>query len=121
MRGGAGHHGDARGERPHAVGDLIGAPVEHADVIERSAQRVGADLGERGLHALADRGDPGDHLDPAARVDGDAHAVERAEPALLDEHAEAEPDQLPCPPAFGQRRFELVVTQVVEHALQQPG
>ena len=64
MRGGAGHHGDARGERAHAVGDLIGAPVEHADGIERGAQRVGADLGERGLDPLADRGDPGDHLDP---------------------------------------------------------
>ena len=93
--------------------------MEHADVIERRAQRVGADLGECGLGALADRGDAGDYLDPAARVDGDAHAVERAKPALLDEHAEAEPDQLPCPPAFSQRRFELVVTQVVEHALQQ--
>ena len=93
------HHGDARGEGAHALVDAVGLAVDdaHADVID--AKRVGADLRHRRLHALADRGDAGNHLDGAVVCDLDAHGVERAEPAFLHEHRKAGADCFAAPRA----------------------
>ena len=79
------HHGDPRGEGAHAEIDAVGPAVgdAHAGIVD--AERIGADLRHHGLDALPDRGRAGDDLDGAGVVDDDPHAVERAEPALLDE------------------------------------
>ena len=93
----AGHHRDARGEGAHAVGDAVGLAVHdaHAGVVD--AERVGADLRQRGFHALANRSGTGNDFDGAFVVDRDAHAVERPEPAFLDKHRDAGADRF----AFG--------------------
>ena len=56
------------------------------------AERVGADLRDDRLDPLPDRGRAGHHLDEAGGVDRDPHAVERPEPALLDENRKPRPD-----------------------------
>ena len=57
-------------------------------------------------------------LPPARRH---PHAVERAKPALLDEHAEAEPDQFALPAGARSAPHEVVIAQVVEQPVEQPG
>ena len=81
----AGHHRDARGEGAHAVAMRSVWPwtTRMRSIVD--AERIGADLRDHRLDALADRRGAGDHFDRAVGVDRDAHAVERAEPALLDE------------------------------------
>ena len=51
----AGHDGDARGERADAALDAVGLAVDDAHLPVIDAERIGADLREHGLDALADR------------------------------------------------------------------
>ena len=87
------HHRGARGVRADAEGDAVGLAVDHAAVLVIDAERVGGDLRHDGLEALAERGAAGDDFDHAGRVDGNFHAVGRTEPALFDEHGDADADQ----------------------------
>ena len=91
-RGFAAHHGDARGKSAHASVDAVGLPVHDADGAVIDAERIGADLRHRRLHALAERGDAGDHFDGAVGGNFDAHGVEGAEAAFLHEHGHAGAD-----------------------------
>ena len=75
-------------------GDAVGLAVDDAALPVIDAERVGGNLRHHGLKALAERGAAGDDLDHAGGIDGNAHAVGRAEPALLDEHRNADADQL---------------------------
>ena len=64
----AAHDGDARGERAHAARDAVGLAVHDTDAGVVDAERIGADLRDHRLDALADRGDAGDDLDARRRV-----------------------------------------------------
>ena len=88
----AGHHGHAGRERAHPEGDPIGAAVHdpHPPIV--GAKRIRADLRHHRLDALTERGRARDHLDETRGVDRHPHAVERPEPALLDENGEPGPD-----------------------------
>ena len=89
----AGHDGHARGEGPHAIGDLVGLAVHDPDAPIVDAQRIGANLRDHGLDALPDRGRAGDDLDSARCIDRDPHPVERTEAAFFDEHAKPDTDR----------------------------
>ena len=80
--------------RADAVFDPVGAALDHAHPAVIDAERVGADLRDDGLEALAERRAAGDDLDRAGGLDRDPHAVARAQPALLDKHREAGADQI---------------------------
>src|SRR6185369_7605683 len=67
--GGPGVGGDAAGEAADAVGDRAGVARDHVDVLEAHAHRIGRDLRERRLVALALRR-------RAARYDHAATTVE---------------------------------------------
>ena len=91
------HHGRARGERAHGVGHLAGVAGGDLDVLEPHAEGVGDDLRERGLVALALRGEAGRDLDLAGGLDVDVGALVGADAGALDVAGEADAD--PCGPA----------------------
>ena len=94
--------------RADAEGDPVGLAMgdAHAPVID--AEHLGADLRHHGLETLSERGAAGDELDRARGIDLDAHAVGRAEPALLDEHREAGADRLAAGASARELGLELV-------------
>ena len=67
------------------------AVMDAADALHRDFQRVGGDLGEHGLHPLADRGRADEHRDRAAGLDLKPRGLLRAGGAALDEatHSQA--------------------------------
>ena len=86
----AGHHRDARGEGAHARNAMRSVrPCTTRTRVVIDAERIGANLRHHRLDALPDRGGAGHDLDRAGRIDRDLHAVERPEPALLDEDRQA--------------------------------
>ena len=88
------HHRGARGVRADAERDAVGLAVNDAAILVVDAECIGGDLRHHRLKTLADRGAAGDHLDHARSVDGNIHAVGRTEAAFLDEHRNADADQL---------------------------
>ena len=114
------HHGRARGMRADAERDAVGLPVNHAAAPVIDAERVGGDLRHDGLKALAERGAAGDDLDHARRIDRYVHAVGRAEPAFLDEHRDADADQLARGLALFHVGIEPVPADLGEQLVEQP-
>ena len=106
--------------RADAVSDAVGLAVDDAAAPVVDAERVGGDLRHDGLETLAERGAAGDDFDRAGLVDGNLHAVGRPEPALLDEHRDADADQLAggfAPLHFG---VERVPADLGEQLVEQP-
>ena len=107
VHGRAADHEAAAAERADAVGDHVGVAVQHLDVVDVDAERVGRHLREGRLLALPVRRRAGhdDHVagrldahlgrSPSCRVRwiGDA-PVRRPEPADLGEGRDADADEL---------------------------
>ena len=99
--------------------DLVGLPVDHADLAVVNAERFGANLRDHGFEALSDRGAAGDDLHDARRIDGDFRPVGRAKPTLLHEHRKPDADKLATgAPPFALRAESLPVGNV-EHPVEQ--
>ncbi len=81
---------DAKAPWPKAIRSVRPWTTRTRRVVD--AERVGADLRHHGLDPLPDRSGAGDHLDQAGAVDRQPHAVERSEPALLDEDRQPRAD-----------------------------
>ncbi len=64
----AAHHRHARGECAHAARDAVGLAVDDTDIRIVDTERVGTDLRDDRLNALADGGDAGDDLHRAVRL-----------------------------------------------------
>ena len=106
--------------RADAERNAIGLAVDHAAAPVIDAQRVGGDLRHDGFESLADRSAAGDDLDRARRVDGDFHAVGRAEAALFHEHGDADADQFAGGFALLHVGVELVPADLGEQLVEQP-
>ena len=115
----AGHHRGARGVRADAVLDAVGLAEHdpHPAVID--PERLGADLRHHRVDALPDRRAAGHQLDRAGRIDADPGAVERAEPALLDEHRDAGADQLAGVAAAAQLLLQRVPADPRQRLVEQ--
>ncbi len=72
---GAADHDAAAAVVAQAVGARLGVALHDAHGLEGHAQGIGADLREAGLAARAGRRHPGQHADPAARIDAHGRAV----------------------------------------------
>ena len=101
--------------------DAVGAAVHHAHAPIIDAERIGADLRHHGLDPLPDRRGAGDHLDEARAIDGKPHAVERPEPALLDEHRKAGPDEFAGGAAAAQLNLQRAPAGCGKRLVEQPG
>ena len=106
--------------RTDAEGDAVGLAVDDAALAVIDAERVGGDLRHHRLKTLADRGAAGDDLDQARGVDGNVDAVGRAEAAFLDEHGDADADQLALGFAPLDCRVQLVPADLGEQLVEQP-
>ena len=100
--------------RADAERDAVGLAVDDAAIFVVDAERVGGDLRHHRLKTLADRGAAGDDLDHARSIDGNIHAVGRAESAFLDEHRNADADQLAGGLALLHRGIERVPADLGE-------
>src|SRR5207248_9909066 len=76
--------------RAPALGDQVGAPVEHADPVEGDRERIGEDLRHDRLVALAGRGAAGVELHASGPADDEARGLRGPGPARLDEAADAD-------------------------------
>src|SRR5262249_12487543 len=92
-------------ERPHPEWDAVGAAVHDPPATIIDADRIAADLRPPRSDALAERSRPGHALDHTGGVDRYPHAVERPEPALLDEEGKSRPNAF----ATGATAFELAL------------
>ncbi len=93
--------------RADAERDAIGLAVNDAAAPVIDAERVGGNLRHHRLKPLPERRAAGDDIDHAGRIDGNSHAVGRAEPALLDKHRKPDPDKFAARFALGNGRVEL--------------
>src|SRR5262249_56414465 len=139
-QGVAGVDGAGAGPRPVAIRDQRRASPAHANVVERRAQVLGADLGEDRLVPLARARYTDEHLGAAVLVDlhGGPLAGPHA-PACLEVARDAEADAMPLCAQIGLTlapagvveqierapEFERIVPAVVAHghavALDDPG
>src|SRR6185436_20942512 len=89
--GGPGIGGDAAGEAPDAIRDRAGVAGHHVDVLVADADRIGGNLGERGLVALSLWRCAAGHDDAPAGVEPEDGALEGPEADTLDAdgHADA--------------------------------
>ena len=102
-----------------AVLDAVGLSRDDPHPAVVHAERIGADLRHRRGEALADRRAAGHQLDRAGGVDGDAGAVQRPEPALLDKDCDAGPDQFAGGAAAAQLGLQRIPADLRQRLVQQ--
>ena len=118
-RGFAAHHRHTRGECAHAAGNPVGLAVDDPDIRIIDTERVGTDLRNDRLNALADGGDAGDDLHRAVRLRLDAHGVERTQSALLHEHRQTGADCLAVSAPLAEIVLKFVPLRRLEGFVQQ--
>src|SRR5262249_29522343 len=115
---GAGVGGDATAAGAHAEREERGVTGNDLDVVERRAQLLGGDLGQRGAVALALRGHA-EEADPlAAWIDSHRRAVERPEAGALGIAAEPDTQSLDALPALLLTPAPLVVAEDRQRAIE---
>ncbi len=106
----SGHDRDTRRVSPIAEIDAIGTAADHPDLPVIDAQCLGANLGQRRFHALADGGGAGDQLYSAVGVHGDANAIRGGEAAFLDKKCQSDADAFTGGASRGQFRLCFLPT-----------
>ena len=107
--------------RANAESDAVGLTVDDAAAPIIDAKRVGGHLRHYGLEPLPERGAAGQHVDQAGRVDRDFYPVGRTEPALLDEHRQADADAFAGGFALIDHSIECIPADLGEKLVEQTG
>src|SRR5205807_9297728 len=100
--------------------DAVGLTVNDAAAPVIDTEGVGGNLRHHRLKPLAERSTAGDDIDHPGRIDGNSHAVGRAEPALLDKHRKPDADKFALRFALGDGRVELGPAGRGEKLIEQP-
>jgi len=83
-------------ERAEALGHEVGIAVADLDVVDVDAERFGGDLGERGAHPLADRGDADVDREATIRGRHDPGRLPGTDPAFLGIRGQTDRDRRPA-------------------------
>src|SRR5262249_30388934 len=113
------HHRDARGECTHSARDAIRLTMRDANIRIVDSQGVSADLRDGCLHALTDRGNPGDNLDRAVLADLDTNGVEWPKSAFLNKHRDAGTNFLAVLTTLAQRFLKFGPAGSLERLVEQ--